>query len=139
VLGQPLAGFRPAHRLSGRVPEARRNPPVSRLRRAYRREVAEAALASGRDTPLIIYLPRRLTRIELRFCDRIAVGSLDAAGVPVDADTLRDVLDQELAHEVRGPGVGPGSRAHLSGPLPLAPRCGCHLAARSPEAAYYTE
>ena len=42
-------------------------------------QVAEAALASTRDTPLIIYLPRRLTRVELRFCEGMAArGQLHA-------------------------------------------------------------
>ena len=43
------------------------------------------------------------------------LGSLDAAGVPLDAGTLRDVLDQELAHEVRET-AGAG-RGVLVGPL----------------------
>ena len=43
------------------------------------------------------------------------LGRLDAAGVPVNADTLRDVLDQELAHEVRET-AGAG-RGVLAGPL----------------------
>ena len=43
------------------------------------------------------------------------LGRLDATGVPVDAGTLRDVLDQELAHEVRET-AGAG-RGVLIGPL----------------------
>jgi len=64
-------------------------------------EVAEAALASRRDTPLIVYLPRRLTRIELGFCDGIAVrGQLHVVvamtgeeAADRDALAIRDALD----------------------------------------------
>jgi len=63
-------------------------------------QVAEAALASTRDTPLIIYLPPRLTRIELRFCEGMAArGQLHAVvavtGEQADRDALaiRDALD----------------------------------------------
>ena len=64
-------------------------------------QVAEAALASRRDTPLIIYLPRRLTGIELRFCGGIAARGQLHAIVAVtgeqaaDRDSLaiRDALD----------------------------------------------
>ena len=63
--------------------------------------MAEAALASSRDTPLIIYLPRRLTRTELRFCDGIAARGLLHVVVAVtgeqaadrDALAIRDALD----------------------------------------------
>ena len=64
-------------------------------------QVAEAALASTRDTPLIIYLPRRLTRIELRFCEGMAArGQLHAVvaltgeqAADRDALAIRDALD----------------------------------------------
>ena len=63
-------------------------------------QVAEAALVSTRDTPLIIYLPRRLTRIELRFCEGMAArGQLHAVvaltgelAADRDALAIRDVL-----------------------------------------------
>jgi ATP-dependent helicase/nuclease subunit B len=35
-------------------------------------QLADAALAGSRDTPLIVYLPRRLTQVELRFCAGLA-------------------------------------------------------------------
>jgi hypothetical protein len=35
-------------------------------------QLADAALAGTRDTPLIVYLPRRLTPVELRFCEGMA-------------------------------------------------------------------
>ena len=64
-------------------------------------QVAQAALASTRDTPLIVYLPRRLTRIELGFCDAIAGrGQLHAVvaitgeeAADRDALAIRDALD----------------------------------------------
>ena len=64
-------------------------------------QVAEAALASTRDTPLIIYLPRRLTRTELRFCEGMAArGQLHAVvaltgeqAADRDALAIRDALD----------------------------------------------
>jgi ATP-dependent helicase/nuclease subunit B len=64
-------------------------------------QMAEAALASTRETPLIVYLPRRLTRIELRFCDGMAVrGHLHVVvaitgeeAADRDALAIRDALD----------------------------------------------
>ena len=63
-------------------------------------QVAEAALASTRDTPLIIYLPRWLTRIELRFCEGMAARGLLHAVIALtgeqaadrDALAIRDAL-----------------------------------------------
>ena len=64
-------------------------------------QVAEAALASTRDTPLVIYLPRWLTRTELRFCEGISARGQLHVVVAVtgeqaadrDALAIRDALD----------------------------------------------
>ena len=64
-------------------------------------QVAGAALASTRDTPLIIYLPRRLTPVELRFCEgMVARGQLHTVvaltgeqAADRDAMAIRDALD----------------------------------------------
>jgi ATP-dependent helicase/nuclease subunit B len=63
-------------------------------------QLAEAALTSTWDTPLIIYLPRRLTRIELGFCDgladrgqlRVVLALTGEQGADRDALAIRDAL-----------------------------------------------
>jgi ATP-dependent helicase/nuclease subunit B len=83
--------------------------------------VAEAALASGRDTPLVIYLPRRLTRIELGFCDGIAArGQLHVVvaitgeeAADRDALAIRDALDPVPA--TAAPPVPARARAQTCG------------------------
>ena len=67
-------------------------------------QLAEAALTSTRDTPLIIYLPRRLTRIELRFCDgmadrgqlRLVLALTGEEAADRDALAIRDALAPAL-------------------------------------------
>ena len=67
-------------------------------------QLAEAALASTRDTPLIVYLPRRLTRIELGFCAgladrgqlRVVLALTGEEAADRDALAIRDALGPAL-------------------------------------------
>ncbi len=75
-------------------------------------QLAEAALISTRDTPLIIYLPRWLTRIELRFCDgladrgqlRVVLALTGEQAADRDALAIRDALAPSLA-DARAPSL----------------------------------
>ena len=68
-------------------------------------QLAEAALTGTREAPLIIYLPRQLTRTELRFCDgmaargqlRVVLALTGEEAADRDALAIRDALAPALA------------------------------------------
>ena len=96
-------------------------------------QLAEAALKSAQDTPLIVYLPRRLTRTELSFCDgvaargqlRVVLALTGEEAADRDALAIRDALGIRDAIAIRdalAPTLAAASPPPLSrAPLPRAP------------------
>lgn len=92
-------------------------------------QLTEAALTSTWDTPLIIYLPRRLTRIELGFCDgmadrgqlRVVLALTGEQAADRDALAIRDALTPTCA-PARAEALAPGPRGNPRGGARPGPR-----------------